>query len=89
MYTIVFCQNPLMGVLAFFFHWFLCNHRYMCVKSETCYEKYHEKNTLKSKTSGCTVVEYSGDLNIRHEGWNTARHSIKLCYLDLPLWAGV
>ena len=23
-----FYQNPLMGVLAIFFHWYLCNHRY-------------------------------------------------------------
>ena len=39
-------QNPLMGVLVIFSTGTRKGMGTMCVESEICYEKYHEKNVL-------------------------------------------
>ena len=42
-----FCgQNPLMGVLETFFHWYLCNHRYYLCWVWKCNEKYTMKKNM-------------------------------------------
>ena len=49
-----FYQNPLMGVLAIFSTGTYAIIGTMCVESETCYEKYHEKKKI---LSGRVVVK--------------------------------
>ena len=52
-----FCQNPLMGVLDNFFP----TGTYLgtgttCVESETCYEKYPQKNKIKLHACICKLA---------------------------------